>query len=61
MGLKLDLVGLTEIAERLGVSRQRADQIVRTDPAFPEPAAVITAGRIWRRSDVERWARKARR
>ena len=61
MAAKLDLVGLTEIAEALDLSRQRVDQIVRSDPTFPEPVAVISAGRIWRRSDVERWARRVGR
>jgi predicted DNA-binding transcriptional regulator AlpA len=61
MASKLDLVGLTEIAEMLDLSRQRVDQIARSDSTFPEPVAVITAGRIWRRRDVERWVRKARR
>jgi prophage regulatory protein len=60
MSPKLDLVGLTEIAAMLDLSRQRVDQIVRADASFPEPVAVITAGRIWRRSDVERWARRSR-
>jgi predicted DNA-binding transcriptional regulator AlpA len=50
------LVGLTEIADMLGVSRQYADRLVRAD-GFPSPEAVITAGRIWQRSDVETWAR----
>ena len=58
---KLDLVGLTEIADMLNVSRQRVDQIARAGGTFPEPVAVITAGRIWMRSDVERWARRAGR
>jgi len=58
---KLDLAGLTEIADMLGLSRQRVDQIVRSDPTFPAPVAVITAGRIWRRADVERWARRGGR
>jgi predicted DNA-binding transcriptional regulator AlpA len=61
MAPKLDLVGLTEIAEVLDLSRQRVDQIVRADLTFPEPVAVISAGRIWRRSDVERWARRVGR
>jgi predicted DNA-binding transcriptional regulator AlpA len=51
-----DLVGVTEIGDLLGVSRQRADQLTRTD-GFPEPVAVISAGRIWRRTDVDAWAR----
>lgn len=50
------LVGLTEIAAMFGVSRQYADRLVRSD-GFPDPEAVITAGRIWKRSDVEQWAR----
>ena len=51
----VDLVGVTEIAEMLGVSKQRADQLAkRTD--FPEPEASLAAGRIWSRADIERWA-----
>jgi prophage regulatory protein len=51
----VDLVGLTEIAEMLGVSAQRVDQLARRDD-FPEPVAVLAAGRIWRLGDIERWA-----
>lgn len=54
MPRKLALMGLHEIAELLGVSRQRADQLARQRD-FPEPAAEIRAGRIWLRADVERW------
>jgi predicted DNA-binding transcriptional regulator AlpA len=42
------------------VSRQRADQLTRTE-RFPEPVAVLSAGRIWRRADVEAWARETGR
>lgn len=52
----VDLMGLTEIAEMLGVSRQRIDQLAHTDD-FPEPVAELAAGRIWERADVEAWAR----
>lgn len=48
------LVGLTEIAERLGVSRQRVDQL-RRRPDFPEPVAKLSAGLIWESRDVEAW------
>jgi hypothetical protein len=51
-----DLVGVTEIGDLLGVSRQRADQLSRLE-GFPEPVAVLSAGRIWRLVDVEAWAR----
>jgi prophage regulatory protein len=55
-----DLVGVTEIGNLLGVSRQRADQLTRLE-GFPEPVAVLSAGRIWRLVDVEEWARTAGR
>jgi predicted DNA-binding transcriptional regulator AlpA len=54
------LVGLTEIAAMFGVSRQYADRLARSD-GFPQPEAVITAGRIWRREDIERWAQRSGR
>ncbi len=54
------LVGLSEIAKMIGLTRQRVDQLVRL-PDFPEPDAVLAAGRIWRREDVEAWARETGR
>lgn len=55
----VDLVGLTEIAD-LGVSRQRVDQLAQGDD-FPEPVSVLAAGRVWKRADVEAWARETGR
>jgi len=55
------LIGIHEITLMLGISRQRVDKISRTDPGFPEPAAELHAGRIWRRSDIEDWARSTGR
>lgn len=52
----VDLVGTSEIADLLGVSRQRVFQL-SLEPHFPAPVASLTAGKFWRRSDVERWAR----
>ena len=51
------LVGLTEIAELLGLTRQGVDYLVRNDATFPEPVAVLHAGRIWEREAIESWAR----
>jgi predicted DNA-binding transcriptional regulator AlpA len=48
------LVGASEIAAMLGVSRQRAHVIARK-PGFPEPVARLTMGLVWQRKDVERW------
>ncbi len=49
------LVGAAEIAELLGVSRQRVAQLGERYDDFPAPVATITAGRIWARADVEAW------
>ena len=50
------LVGLSEIATRLGVSRQRVGQIVRDYDDFPPPVAELASGRIWETAAVETWA-----
>lgn len=51
------LVGVAEVAAMLGVSRQRVNKIVKEDESFPRPEAELAAGRIWRRDDIEQWAR----
>jgi predicted DNA-binding transcriptional regulator AlpA len=53
----LDLVGVPEIAEMLGVSRPTIWRYVRRDD-FPQPDAQVSGKRLWKRSAVERWARK---
>jgi FtsZ-interacting cell division protein YlmF len=50
-----ELVGVAEIAQMVGVSRQRINELVRSDPDFPTPEAELAAGRIWTRKDIERW------
>ena len=61
MVMQLDLVGVAEVAEFLGISRQRVDAIARTHDEFPKPVADLAAGRIWQRRDIEKWARKVGR
>ena len=56
----MNLVGTHELAELLGVSRQRADQLAR-QTGFPKPVAELKGGRVWRLSDVDRWNRKRKR
>jgi predicted DNA-binding transcriptional regulator AlpA len=51
------LVGVTQVAELLGVSKQRASQIVR-QKGFPDPAAMLGKRSAWRRADVLRWGRR---
>ena len=51
-----DLAGLAEVAELLGVSRERVRQLMRAPKSgFPEPVAVLQATPLWRRRDVARW------
>ena len=50
-----NVVGAAEIAELLGISRQRVDQLTRRKD-FPPPIIELTVGRIWLRTDVESWA-----
>ncbi|OBJ96822.1 hypothetical protein [Mycobacterium sp. 1245852.3] len=56
--LNLDLIGVTEIAGELGVSRQRAGKLAE-DPDFPAPVLRTAAGRLYTRDSVkafqQRW------
>lgn len=49
------LAGRTELAEMLGVTRQRARQLSER-PDFPAPIAVMGRRPIWRIEDIEGWA-----
>ena len=51
------LVGVAEIADILGVSRQRVNAILTTDEEFPRPEVALAAGRIWQREAIEDWCR----
>ncbi len=54
--LKPMLMGTREIAERLGLCRQRVQQLAdRSD--FPAPYQELRMGRVWWRSEVEAWIR----
>jgi len=46
---------VVEIAEMLGVSKQRADQL-RREPDFPAPVDRWARGDLWAAADVRRWA-----
>ncbi|WP_250283426.1 hypothetical protein [Frankia sp. CiP1_Cm_nod2] len=55
------LVGSSDIAAALGVTRQAVDHRLRTDPRAPAPAAVVNrtatwgGTRVWWRADIDRW------
>jgi hypothetical protein len=56
-----DLVGVAELAELCGVTRQRASVLARSS-GFPEPLAELASGPVWDLRMVKRfvrdWARK---
>ncbi|BEL07783.1 hypothetical protein Q0Z83_059740 [Actinoplanes sichuanensis] len=54
MAAKIRLMGAREIADRLNVSRLRAQQIIHKR-GFPEPYAVLAMGSVWAATDVEEW------
>lgn len=54
------LVGATEIADHLGVSRQRVQQLSH-DPGFPEPVERLRMGNVWTLDDVRAWAERTGR
>jgi prophage regulatory protein len=51
------LVGITEIAKRLRLSRHRAHLLTIRDD-FPRPVEGLAQGRVWRAANVERWIAK---
>lgn len=55
--LNLDLIGVTEIAAELGVSRQRAGQLA-DGPEFPAPVVHPTSGRLYTRASVQAFQRR---
>ena len=56
-----DLVGVSEAAAILGWDRRRVATYAERG-AFPAPLASLASGRVWRRDDVEAFARdRARR
>jgi hypothetical protein len=56
-----ELVGITEIADLLGTSRQRASELARTSK-FPSPLAELAAGPVWLKPTISKfvseWERK---
>jgi predicted DNA-binding transcriptional regulator AlpA len=50
------LLRVVDIAELLGVSKQRADQL-RREPDFPVPVDRWARGDMWAASDIRLWAR----
>lgn len=54
-----DLLRLSDVAEVLGVSEVHARELTERDD-FPKPLRLLFSGQIWRRAEVDRWARQMR-
>lgn len=54
-----ETVGAAEIAQMLGVSRQRVSQLT-AQPGFPRPWLSLRMGKIWLASEVQDWMSRAR-
>ena len=48
------VVAMAELIDMLGVSKTRVVQLIAS-PGFPEPIAVLKAGKIWSYTDVTTW------
>ena len=59
-GMFEDLVGISEIAEMAGRSKQAVANWRARRLDFPIPVAVLAAGPVFRRSQVRSWLRKRR-
>jgi predicted DNA-binding transcriptional regulator AlpA len=58
----MDLVGLTQIAELLGMTRAGVHKLIGRESTFPEPVSVLAnRTRVWEREAVEKWARETGR
>lgn len=52
-----ELMSAAEIAEELGISRQRVHQL-RSGDTFPAPVAELRSGAVWSASAIRRFARE---
>ncbi len=56
----MDLMGLTEIAQLLEMTRAGAHKLVKRETTFPAPVSVLAnRTRVWEREPVEKWARES--
>jgi predicted DNA-binding transcriptional regulator AlpA len=56
LAMRAELAGPAELAQVLGVSRTRVQQIT-AKPDFPPPVAELVMGNVWDLADIRRWAK----
>jgi chromosome partitioning protein len=52
----MELVGASEVAEMLGLSKQTLVNWRNRDATFPEPVADLKSGPVWQRDQIIAWA-----
>ncbi|MCT2280282.1 hypothetical protein ACIODS_26300 [Micromonospora chalcea] len=56
----MELVGAAEIRVMLGgISKQRV-YVITSHRNFPEPVADLVQGKVWLKSDVQKWIKEHR-
>src|SRR5689334_4821184 len=53
--LKLELMGLYEVAQVAGVTPQAVSNWVSRKPSFPAPLALLASGAVWDGSVIRAW------
>lgn len=53
--LRHEVVAATEVARRIGVSRERVRQLAAVPGRFPAPVGEVRGSRVWRWGDVIDW------
>lgn len=56
----LELVGVSEVADLLRISKQRVSQLLNNDSTFPAPLAFLRATPVWDKADIRVWAKAYR-
>lgn len=52
----MQIVGLAEIAEMFGVTKQAVANWRSRKAAFPKPVAALKSGPVWSQEEIEKWA-----
>jgi chromosome partitioning protein len=56
--VKFELLGMAEVAELLGVTKQVLSNWRSRETKFPEPVADLKSGPVWSKSDIIQWAKE---
>jgi predicted DNA-binding transcriptional regulator AlpA len=54
------IAGAVELADLLGVSRQRVGQLARDHDDFPDPVGTVSGASVWIVAEVLDWQRRRR-